>query len=253
MTDELPADRDQAYLAAYDFESYARPSVAVDVVLLAAGRSVGDGLRLMLVQRTAPPQQGLFALPGGFVGLAEPLGMAAERVLAEKTGLRDIFCEQLATFGAPERDPRGRVISIAFWALVSGGALAVVGKPPMPARAARVSLPAGHELFGPLLVVDDDGQELPLAFDHASMIRSAITRLRRRIWYTPVAFELMPDEFTLASLRDVYQTVLGRPLNKDSFRKRILGAGTVEPTDHLESSVGHRPARLYRFARRSEL
>jgi 8-oxo-dGTP diphosphatase len=246
MTDRQLDSGDQVYLETYDLEACPRPSVAVDVVILAAGPGVGT-LRVMLTRRTEPPAQGKFALPGGFVGLNEPLEAAVERVLATKVGLTDIFTEQLATFGSPARDPRGRVISVAYYALVPGGALAVAGRPPMPALAAKVTVPWSGELDETVRVVDEDGCELELAFDHAEIIMAAITRLRGKIWYAPVAFELMPPEFTLAELRAVYEMVLGRRLNKDGFRKRILSARLVTPVGRNEALVSHRPAQLYRF------
>jgi 8-oxo-dGTP diphosphatase len=239
---------DEAYLASYDFEAYPRPSVAVDVVLLTAGPGFG-ALRVMLTRRLEPPQLGLFALPGGFVGLNESLEAAVERVLAQKVGLTDLFTEQLATFGDPGRDPRGRVISVAYYALVPGGSLATAGRPPQPAIAARVRVPWSGERGGPVLMLDEDGQALPLAFDHARIIGAAIARLRGKIWYAPLAFELMPPEFSLAALREIYQMILGRPLNKDSFRKRILATALVAPTGRSEAAVSHRPAELYHFAR----
>lgn len=246
MTDQRLDPGDEAYLETYDFEAYPRPSVAVDVVILSAGPGAG-ALRVMLTRRTEPPALGKFALPGGFVGLDEPLEAAVARVLAAKVGLDGIFTEQLATFGAPGRDPRGRVISVAYYALVPGGALAVAGRPPMPALAAKVTVPWSGEADESVQVVDEDGRELELAFDHAEIIMAAIARLRGKIWYAPVAFELMPAEFTLAELRAVYEMVLGRRLNKDGFRKRILNARLVTPVGRSEAEVNHRPAQLYRF------
>ena len=248
MSGATPDLADQAYLASYDLAAYPRPSVAVDVVLLTAGPG-SIGLRVMLTRRLEPPQADRLALPGTFVALNETLEAAVERVLVHKLGLRGVFTEQLATFGALERDPRGRVISVAYYALVPAGDLAVEGRPPTPALAARVSVPWAGERGGPIVALDEAGKPLALAFDHAAIIGAAIGRLRGKLWYAPVAFELMSETFSLAQLREVYQLILARPLNKDSFRKRILAAGLVEPTGESEAAVAHRPAELYRFVR----
>lgn len=233
-----------AFLAAYDASAYPHPSVAVDVVLLTVAE---DRLQTLLVRRDAPPQAGRWALPGTFVGVEESVDDAAHRALAAKTGLRDVFIEQLYTFGDPGRDPRTRVISITYYALVEAARLqdAVAGTPGRGLALAAVV----EDAEGRLAVRDDDGTDLPLAFDHARILETAVTRIRGKLDYAPIGFELLPEAFTLRDLRLVHEAILGRPRNKDSFRRTVLDAGLVEPTGELLRGLGHRPAALYRFAR----
>ncbi len=241
--------REREFLAGYDASVFARPSVAVDVAIL----TVVDGrLEVALVQRSEPPHEGKWALPGGFVALDESLEAAATRVLERKGGLRDVFLEQLYTFGAPGRDARTRVISVAHYALVAPEKLR--------ARAAqaelslgRVDVPWPGETGGPVRVHDPDGNAMPLAFDHAQILGVAVKRLRGKLDYTPIGFQLLPSTFTLRRLQDVHETILGRALNKDSFRRRMLGSGLLRATGEHEEEVGHRPAELYRFTKRSAI
>jgi 8-oxo-dGTP diphosphatase len=163
-------------------------------------------------------------------------------VLAEKAGLRGVFVEQLYTFGAVERDPRMRVITVAYVALVAEERLAE----DEGHRFHPVEIPWEGETGGPVEVAAGE-----LAFDHAGILGKAIQRLRGKLGYTPIGFQLLPDEFTLRDLLRVHEVVLGRPLNKDSFRRRMLASGDLSATGTQEASVDHRPAELYRFARRS--
>jgi 8-oxo-dGTP diphosphatase len=172
-------------------------------------------------------------------------------VLADKAGVADVFVEQLYTFGAPGRDPRTRVISVAYYALVDAARLAS-GRGE-GAVSGRIEVPWEGETGGPVEAVDADGRELPLAFDHADILGMAVKRIRGKLDYTPIGFQLLPDTFTLRRLQDVHATVLGRALNKDSFRRRMLATGLLEATGERETEVGHRPAELYRFVRRSAI
>jgi ADP-ribose pyrophosphatase YjhB (NUDIX family) len=220
--------------------------VAVDVVAL----TVEDRrLRVALHQRPAAPARGSLALPGGFVDEAESLDEAAARVLEKKAGLRGVFLEQLYTFGDPRRDPRGRVITVAYYALVAHRRFAVRGA---GAVIADVRVPWKGETGGPVEALVD-GQPVPLPFDHADILGLAVKRLRGKLGYTPVGFQLLGPEFTLRALQDVHETVLSRRLNKDSFRRRMLASGLLEATGARERDVLHRPAELYRFTRRSAL
>jgi 8-oxo-dGTP diphosphatase len=221
--------------------------VAVDVALLSAGPG---GLHTVLVRRTAHPFQGRWALPGGFIALEESLDAAAGRLLYRGTGLAGVFLEQLYTFGAPRRDPRTRVISVAYYALVDRArfdALRAAGD----VRVARLSVPWEGETGGPVAAMDADGSALALAFDHAEILGMAVKRLRGKLDYTPIGFQLLPERFTLLELQRVHETVLGRPLNKDSFRRRMLASGLLEATGEAQKDVDHRPAELYRFVKRS--
>ncbi len=206
--------------------SELRPLVTVDVVIFALRH--GD-LQVLLVRRRQWPFEGMWAIPGGFVGPAEPLEAAAVRKLAEETGLTDVYLEQLYTFGRPDRDPRDRVITVAYFAVVPAGRI-------VP-RAA------------------EDGEYVrwwsiyhlpPLAFDHADILHYALTRLRYKLEYTAVGFELLPETFTLSELQTAYEIVLGEKLDKRNFRRKILSAGIIEPSGGYRSGEG-RPARLYHY------
>lgn len=235
--DELPPG--------YDASRFERPSVAVDVALL----TVDDGaLKTLLLRRDAAPYRGRWALPGGFVGIDEALDEAAARVLAQKTNIRRVFLEQLYTFGAPRRDPRTRVISVAHYALVDRARLAEASD---QTRVATIEVPWEGETGGPVDAIGEDGRALALAFDHTDILGMAVKRIRGKLDYTPIGFQLLPERFTLSELQRVHETVLGRPLNKDSFRRRMLASGQLEATGDLQTGVDHRPAELYRFARRS--
>ncbi len=211
----------------YTYE-YPRPSVTVDVVVF--GYDGGRDLKLLLIQRGGEPFKGQWALPGGFVDMDEDLEASALRELEEETGVRDLFVEQLYTFGAPGRDPRGRVISVAYFALVN-----------LTDHPAVAASDAEQAEWYPL-------HELPeLAFDHARIIDMATNRLRAKVRYQPIGFELLPEEFTLAELQALYETVLGVPeFNKRNFRTRIMKTGILEEVGRQEN-VPHRPAVLYRF------
>jgi 8-oxo-dGTP diphosphatase len=241
---------DEAFLAGYEPSQFDRPSVAVDVVLLTADE---DALFTLLIRRGEPPQRGRWSLPGTFVRLEESLEQTASRVLESKAGVGRVFLEQLYTFGAPRRDPRTRVIAVAYYALVAPEELAraKVLDEAEPAARARIEVPWEGETGGPVSLFSEDGRELELAFDHADMIGMAVKRLRGKLDYTPIGFQLLPDRFTLLELQRVHETVLGRPLNKDSFRRRMLASGLLEATGDVQQAAAHRPAELYRFARRS--
>jgi 8-oxo-dGTP diphosphatase len=243
---------ERAFLERYDASRYPHPSVAVDVILL----TVREGaLWSVLVRREAYPQRGRWSLPGGFVGIREGLDQAAARVLREKTGLAGVFLEQLYTFGDPDRDPRTRVISVAYFALVSSGGLARAARAGRAGlrgegqRLCRIEVPWEGEGGGPVRAWDGAGR-LALAFDHAAILGAAVKRIRGKLDYSTIGFQLLPDAFTLLELQRVHETVLGRPLNKDSFRRRLLASGQLAATGASEQDVDHRPAELYRLVRR---
>jgi 8-oxo-dGTP diphosphatase len=241
------ADEEQ-FLAAYDPTPFERPSVAVDVAIL----TVVDGaLQVALVERTEHPHKGRWALPGGFVHMDESLDRAAERVLREKAGLAGVYLEQLFTFGAIDRDPRTRVISVAYYALVDAARLVPDERHELV--SARILVPWEGETGGPVEVRAGGRGRLALAFDHAEILGMAVKRIRGKLDYTPIGFQLLPETFTLRRLQDVHETILGRTLNKDSFRRRMLASGLLEATGERETEVGHRPAEHYRFTRRSAI
>jgi ADP-ribose pyrophosphatase YjhB (NUDIX family) len=206
-----------------------RPAVTVDVVIF----SLRDGdLKVLLIRRAAPPFKGRWAIPGGYVQPDESLDEAALRELEEETGLRDVYLEQLYTFGDPQRDPRGRVITVAYFALVSDDVTARAGDDAAEA--------AWHSVY-----------DLPdLAFDHAEILSYALRRLRYKLEYTAVGFQLLPNEFTLTELQTAYEIVLGEDLDKRNFRRRLLEADPpilVETQRYREGEGQGRPAKLYRY------
>lgn len=206
---------------------YPRPSLTVDIVIFGFD---GAQLFVLLIQRDQPPFAGNWALPGGFVDLDESLEGAARRELKEETGVNNIFLEQLFTFGEVDRDPRGRTVSVAFFALVKRMEQAI--RAGSDARAAE-----WFEL-----------DRMPrLAFDHAKILKLAVERLRGKLRYQPIGFELLPRKFSLRELQSLYEVILGRPLDKRNFRKRILKMNILVELNETERNVAHRAARLYRF------
>jgi len=234
-------------------EDHPRPSVAVDVVVLTVK---GDDVFVALYERKG---EGTFALPGGFVRIDESLDDAARRLLRDKAGFgEEVFFEQLYTFGDPQRDSRGRVITVAYVALLSAERFFTSS-----CSRGRVLVPWPGETGGPVdvdVVADVEGVQsgqsaeprvADLAFDHRDILGLAVKRLRGKLDYTPIGFQLLPREFTLRQLQDVHEAVRGEPVNKDSFRRRMLASGHLEATGNHERDVTWRPAELYRFVRRS--
>jgi 8-oxo-dGTP diphosphatase len=224
-------------------EDWPRPSVAVDVVVL----TVKEGaLFVALYERKG---EGRYALPGGFVRIDEALDDAARRLVADKAGFDDVFMEQLYTFGDPARDERGRVITVAYVALLSAERFFTTS-----CLKGRVLVPWPGETGGPVdvdVVSDDDAAVADLAFDHRDILGLAVKRLRGKLDYTPIGFQLLPAEFTLRQLQDIHEAVRAESVNKDSFRRRMLASGHLEATGNHERDVTWRPAELYRFVRRS--
>ncbi|MCE9582071.1 MAG: NUDIX hydrolase [Planctomycetes bacterium] len=200
-----------------------RPQIqlSVDCILLFLD---GHTLRTLLIRRPIPPHLGTWALPGGFVRPDESLEAAAARVLAVETGVRDVYLEQLYTFGDPGRDPRGRVVTAAYIALV---------RPPAPEPR--------EGAWTPMDALPD------LAFDHLTILDYARQRLKYKLEYSPVGFRLLPEEFTLKRVQDAYEAILGRALDKRNFRKKLLSLKVLKPLAKFVREGPHRPARLYRF------
>lgn len=238
-------DAEQAFLAAYDASQFPHPSLTVDVALLAVDQ---QGLRAVLLRRTEHPYLDRWSLPGGFVQMDESLDAAADRVLRTKVNVSGIFLEQLYTFGTPDRDPRTRVISVAYYALVDAAKLPVATDRQL--RLGILRVPWKGEQGGSVQAFDEDDSAMPLAFDHAEILGLVVQRLRGKLNYAPIGFELLPRRFTLRQLQLIHETILGRRLNKDSFRRRMLATGLLAATGKMEQDVGHRPAELYRFKRK---
>lgn len=209
---------------------FARPALTVDIVVFALDE---EDLKVMLIQRDLPPYEGQWALPGGFVRVEESLEEAACRELEEETGLKDIFLEQLYTFGAVDRDPRERVVTVAYYALVN-----------LKGHDVRASTDARNAAW---FAVSDVPR---LAFDHRKILATAHERLRGKVRYQPIGFELLPEKFALRQLQHLYEVILDRELDKRNFRKKVLGMGIVKETNEIEKDVSHRAARLYRFDKR---
>ncbi|HRV91037.1 MAG TPA: NUDIX domain-containing protein [Anaerolineae bacterium] len=212
----------------YDAGQYERPSVTTDVVVFSI---LDEMLKVLLIKRKAWPFEGMWAIPGGFVHMDESLEEAAYRELAEETGVTDsdVYLEQLYSFGEPERDPRTRVITVAYFALVSADKL----NPRAASDAADVAWFSVYE-------------RPALAFDHAQILDYALERLRYKLEYTAAGFQLLPETFTLRELQDAYEIILGTKLDKGNFRSKLRKTDVVESTGRYRSTGG-RPALLYRF------
>jgi 8-oxo-dGTP diphosphatase len=206
---------------------YPRPALTVDIVIFSLR---DDRLQVLLVQRGEPPFKGMWALPGGFVRMEESLEEAALRELEEETGLEDAYLEQLFTYGDIDRDPRGRVVTVSYFALI-------------PADK-RVRFEGGSDVARASWFPIDRLPEL--AFDHSVVVGYALRRLRYKLEYSAVGFELLPETFTLTELQETYEIILGEKLDKRNFRRRVLEAGIIETTPGMRSGEG-RPARLFRY------
>jgi len=210
---------------AYTYE-YPHPAVTTDIVIFTIRQ---DELKVLLINRGLPPYQGMWALPGGFVNLDESLEEGARRELEEETGVADVYLEQLYTFGEPDRDPRERVITVAYYALVPTD---------------EIDIKAGSDAEGVSWI---GTQDLPkLAFDHQDILDMAYERLSAKLDYSTIAFQFMPRDFTLSELQHVYEVILREPMDKRNFRKRILGLDLIEETGKDKRDGAHRPAKLYR-------
>jgi 8-oxo-dGTP diphosphatase len=216
-----------------ELNDYPHPSVTVDLVIFTIAE---DDLQVLLIRRGLEPFRGRWALPGGFVEIGESLEQAAARELKEEVGVTNVYLEQLYTFGDPKRDPRGRVISVAYFALVDAERQRIVA-------ASDAADAAWCSVFDPEL-------RARLAFDHKKILDTAVWRLRNKIEWTTVGYELLPKKFTLSELQRVYEIILQRPVDKRNFRKKILAQGQVQELNETRSDVAHRPARLYSFCQK---
>lgn len=201
--------------------------VTVDIVIF----TLREGsLQVLLVKRGVPPFEGQYAIPGGFIREGESLEEAAFRELYEEAGVRNVFLEQLYTFGDPKRDPRGRVITVAYYALIASDKLSLVA-----------GADAAEAQWFPVTDLP------PLAFDHRSILDYAIERLRNKLEYTTVGFQLLAEKFTLGELQAVYEAILGRALDKRNFRRKIALLRILKPLREWRHT-GRKPAQLFRFA-----
>ncbi len=206
---------------------YPRAALTVDCVVF--GFDEGE-LKVLLIQRALEPFKGRWALPGGFVRVDETLDDAARRELQEEAGLREVFLEQLYTFGAVNRDPRERVVSVAYYALVK-----------LSGHETKAATDAADARWFPI-------SEAPkLAFDHGDILAAALARLKGKVRYQPIGFELLPPRFTLSQLQHLYEAVLGTGLDKRNFRKKVLSFGLLVPLKETQMTGRHRPAQLFEF------
>jgi 8-oxo-dGTP diphosphatase len=209
---------------------YEQPGVTVDLVIFTVNE---DRLQVLLVRRAEEPYMGFWSIPGGFLHKGESLEDAAARVMKEKTGVNGVYLEQLYTFGEPERDPRARIITVTYLALIPWQNL------PQP-ESRKVS---GLSWFA----IDQAPQ---LAFDHQEILEYALSRLRAKAGYSNIVYGLLPEAFRLSDLQKMYEIIFNQKLDKRNFRKRMLGSGLLQETGKKELSGAHRPAMLYQFKKR---
>lgn len=212
---------------------YPHPAVTTDIVIF----TIRDQqLKVLLIKRKGTPFKGKWALPGGFVAIDETLEASAKRELAEETGVKGVYLEQLYTFGSPKRDPRERVITVAYFALIPSG---------------KIQLKAATDAEAVDWYSIND---LPkLAFDHQEILDMAHERLVAKLDYSTIAFQFMPKEFTLSELQNVYEIILQQELDKRNFRKWVLALENIEETGNELREGPHRPAKLYRITNPSEV
>lgn len=214
----------------YEYK-FQRPALATDCAIFGFD---GGALKLLLIKRDNEPFKNKWALPGGFVYIDETTEQCAKRILLEKTGLKKVFIEQLYTFSSVKRDPRERIVSVAYFALVNKSQLELV--------AGRDTIKA--EWF--------ELSNLPkLAFDHREIVTMAIQRLKGKVKYQPIGFELLAEKFTLPQLQAVYESILESAIDKRNFRKKILGTGLLLQLEEKEKNVAHKAAYYYKFDKKT--
>ncbi len=206
---------------------YPRAALTVDCVVFGFDEAE---LKVLLIQRGLDPFKGRWALPGGFVRVGETLDDAARRELEEETRLKDVYLEQLYTFGAVDRDPRERVVTVAYYALVK-----------LSDHRAKAATDAADAEWFPISKVPK------LAFDHADIFETALSRLKGKVRYQPIGFELLPSKFTLSQLQHLYEAILEADLDKRNFRKKVLGFDLLVPLKETQMAGRHRPAQLFEF------
>ena len=213
-----------------NYSGYEQPAVTVDLVLFTVN---ADTLKVMLVRRAEEPFAGYWSIPGGFLQVGESLEDAALRVLQEKTGVENVYLEQLYTFGNPERDPRARVITVTYFALIPWQDL-------VQPESSKVTDLTWNSV-----------DRLPkLAFDHREILVYAVKRLRAKAGYSNIVYGLMPEQFRLSELQKMYELIINDTLDKRNFRKRILATGLLQATGKKDVAGAHRPAMLYKFKKK---
>lgn len=217
----------------YNLNQYQCPSVTVDILVFTIEDSE---LKVLLIKRAIKPFKDEWALPGGFIKMNESLEDAALRELVEETGVKNVYLEQLYTFGDPGRDPRTRVITISYFALVPSAKLDL-----------KASTDAADVAWFPI-------KKLPqLAFDHKIIIDYAMNRLKSKIEYSNIVYGLLLPKFRLSELQKVYEVILSKKMDKRNFRKWILSLGLLESTGEKDTDGAHRPAELFKFKKREPI
>ena len=210
-----------------NYASYEQPGITVDLVIFTVNK---NKLKVMLAKRAEAPFSGYWSLPGGFLLAGESLEDAAFRVLKERTGVKNVYLEQLYTFGKPNRDPRARVITVAYFALIPWENL----DQPESEKVANLTWSAVEQLPR-------------LAFDHKEILNYAVQRLRSKASYSNIVYGLMPEHFRLSELQKMYEIIIDDKLDKRNFRKRMLATGLLQQTGKKDLLGAHRPAMLYQF------
>jgi len=207
-------------------------ALSIDCVIF--GFEAGE-LKILLIERNAEPFKDWWALPGYLVQQDESIDEAAERILHELTGLRDLHMEQFHTFGDVDRHPQGRVITVAYYALIR-----INGQKELRPLTDYARKAFWHSV-----------SDLPkLGFDHSTIFNTGFNKIRRRLGYQPIAFELLPEKFTLTQLQQLYEAILNKKLDKRNFRKKMLSYGFLKELDEKQKNVSYRAAKLYKFDRR---
>lgn len=211
------------------FKETKTHEVTTDVVIF----TIKDGkLKVLLVKRAHEPFKGKWAIPGGFIRISETIDAAALRILKEKTNVQNIYLEQLYTFGDPLRHPTSRVITCAYFALIRSDDIVLSFE-----DNSEITEVQWHPVY-----------ELPpLAFDHKEIIEYSLKRVRERLEFCPIAFQLLPEKFTLTELQKSYELILDKKLDKRNFRKKFLALSILKELDECTKSGSKRPARLYSF------
>ena len=207
-----------------NIHSFPKPSVTVDIIIFTIKE---NELKVLLVKRKINPFKDKWAIPGGFVGIKESLEDAAKRELEEETGVKDVYLEQLYTFGEPERDPRGRVITVAYMALINSEEIRL-----------KASTDVSEAKWFPIKKIPQ------LAFDHKKIFDYSLKRLKWKFEYTTVAFSLLPKKFTISQIQKIYEIVFNKKFDKRNFVKKILFLDILKE-EEIKKDVSHRPPRLY--------
>lgn len=211
-------------------KKWSLTALATDVVIFTVQ---SNQLKVLLIKMKKEPYMSAWAVPGGLVNPNESVDQAAKRHLSAKTGVYDVYLEQLYTFGEVKRDPYGRVVAVAYFALIPSAGLVL-----------KTTEKYSNVAWVPV-------KKLPsLAYDHKEIICVAVERLKAKLGYTTISYSLLPKEFSLSELQNVYEIILGKDLDKRNFRKKILARGLVQATGEVRRGEASRPAALFAFKKR---